>query len=291
MNGLLALFNPYKVLYFLFNPAISFTKIKTSSSYFLKMFLAWLVLTILLVGYYTTISNFSLTHLVSNNIIGLIFITWLMQTLSIVTSATGFYRIYLTKNSLVQTWWVINVLEVKFEDIFAIDFDVQKNKKMLKVYIIDHMLGGTILERLISDAKLGFHIDANLEFVNAIKAHVPNVYLSPNLRQFPSFQTSMRLSEYLEKYNKFKYSEKKLVSVYAVLLLIHPFTLFLILNYFMPNLIVNLVISSLILTPIVFFVRRELSQLLITQTDKKLLDKNTSIDNKLAFIKTLSSKD
>ena len=135
MNGLLALFNPYKVLYFLFNPAIAFTKVKTSSSYFLKMFLAWLVLSTLLIGYYTIISNFSLTHLISNNIIGLIFITWLMQTLSIITTVTGFYKIYLTKNSLIQTWWFINIIEVKFEDLFAIDFDIQKNKKILRVYI------------------------------------------------------------------------------------------------------------------------------------------------------------
>lgn len=213
-----------------------------------------------------------------------------MQTLSIATSVTGLYRVYLTKNSLVQTWWFINIIEVKFEDLFAIDFDIQKNKKILRVYIIDHMLGDTIIERLVSDAKSGFYIDANLEFVNEIKANVPNVYISPSLKQFPIVKNSTKVSDCVEKYNTFKYSDKKLVRVFTILLLLHPFTLFLILNYFLPNLVLNLVISSLIFTPVVFFVRRNLSRFLVIQTDKTLLDENISIDNKLAFITTLLSR-
>lgn len=285
IRAVFAIFNPLNFLYLLFNKPIKYTRLRVTLKYYIGIILVWLVLTVfLLLAINFTFDNI---HLISgNNFLECLLLLWLIQTTSVVFISLRLGRVYLTKNSLVQTWWFIKIFEVKYENLFAIDVDVQQGKRVLIVYTIDRSLGRA-MQRIISDVEAGFYFEADENFIKSIKETIPANYLSDDIQNFPEVKKAYDLDKKLFKYYEYKGSKGKGFDFIAIsLLILHPGFIFVLVNFvasFSFSLFVSVVSLSLL-----DLARDKLLRIFLTCCDKEILDPNISVDKKMEFIDKLT---
>ena len=156
MRLLFSIFNPVNIFYLWFNRPVSHTCVRYTFKYFLQIFGLWLIL-FLVVLQAVVFGNNPPTVVFSNYWLSILMLVFLMQTLSVITIPLKLFRVYLTKTSIIQAWWFIKIMEVKKDDIFAIDINKKEEKTSLHVFVADRLLGNIVMERIISDIEKGFY--------------------------------------------------------------------------------------------------------------------------------------
>jgi hypothetical protein len=190
-----------------------------------------------------------------------------MQTFSVITIPLRLYRIYLTKTSIVQTWWFIKIIEVKKNDIFAIDINKKEGKNSLHIFVADRLLGNIVMERIISDTEKGFYIEPTPEFVGAIRKHINGNLLTKDVINYPDVSETKDLRKDIGKLSNTTLKEKTSQIIYLSLMLFHPISVFLILEYFYHKFLLSLILSSLMI-PVLDYVRQKLSSRLTANIKK-----------------------
>lgn len=289
MNLLFSLINPYNIIYLLLNKPISYVRIKCSYKYYLQIISVWsgLVLIFLLA---IDFGKIAIAEALNNFGFSVLFLILIMQTLSIITIPLKLYRVYLTKTSIVQTWWFIKLIEIKRGDIFAIDINKQGKKLTLHVFIVDRLLGNVVMERIISDPKSGFYIEPSSEFVQAIKVNVNNNSLTKDVINYPNVSESSDLRNDIYKLSKITLRERGSQIIYFLLLLLHPITVFFILEIFNNRFILNTALSTLA-APFLEYFRRIISDnLSVSIRNKPEMEKiyeDLPIEEKMQILKKI----
>jgi len=289
MKLIFSIINPYSIFYLLFNRPLTFSHISVTKKYFIQVFVMWIVLfsfTLLPI----VLNEETFVTLFKSIWFNVLFLLFLMQTLSLITIPLKLYRLYITEKSIVQTWWFIKIIEIKKEDLFAVDITKEKNILSMHFFIKDDSLGSVIMERIISDVKTGFYIEVSEQFVNVIKATIDNNLLTKNVVNYPEISESRDLRKVINKISEVYLNKKNIVLTYSSLLLIHPFSIFLMLNFLSYNFFTSFIVTSLF-SGLIDLIRHKIgivfsSSLKKTPALHTLYDSRLPIEERIKIINT-----